>query len=195
MPSWSICALFFLVPLYVMLVTSLKGMPEIRQGYIVALPAAPSFAAWVKAWSAACTGLSCNGIRVGFVNSLRILVPSVILSIAVGRDHRLRVVVLASARRRAAVRHPDRRRLHPLSGVHLSAGADLLASQPEQLARRYRHHPHDLRPADDDADLPQLFRGAAARNCSRPHASTAPASGASSASSCCRWRCRSSSSR
>jgi glucose/mannose transport system permease protein len=79
-----ICALFFLVPLYVMLVTSLKGMPEIRQGYVVGLPAAPSLVAWVKAWSAACTGLSCNGIRVGFVNSLRILVPSVFLSIAVG---------------------------------------------------------------------------------------------------------------
>ena len=79
-----ICALFFLVPLYVMLVTSLKGMPEIRQGYVVGLPTAPSLVAWVKAWSAACTGLSCNGIRVGFVNSLRILVPSVILSITVG---------------------------------------------------------------------------------------------------------------
>jgi glucose/mannose transport system permease protein len=62
-----ICALFFLVPLYVMLVTSLKGMPEIRQGYVVGLPAAPSLVAWVKAWSAACTGLSCNGIRVGLV--------------------------------------------------------------------------------------------------------------------------------
>ena len=27
-----ICALFFLAPLYVMLVTSFKGMPEIRHG-------------------------------------------------------------------------------------------------------------------------------------------------------------------
>ena len=79
-----ICALFFLAPLYVMLVTSFKGMPEIRQGNILALPADPSFAAWIKAWFNACTGLTCNGIRVGFWNSVRILIPSVILSIAVG---------------------------------------------------------------------------------------------------------------
>jgi glucose/mannose transport system permease protein len=79
-----ISALFFLTPLYVMVVTSLKGMPEIRQAHILNLPAAPSFAAWSKAWFAACTGLSCNGIRVGFINSLRIMVPSVIVSILVG---------------------------------------------------------------------------------------------------------------
>src|SRR5262245_5529995 len=75
-----ICALFSLTPLYVMVVTSLKGMPEIRQGYILAWPSAPSLAAWGKAWFAACTGLSCDGIRVGFANSLRILVPSVFVS-------------------------------------------------------------------------------------------------------------------
>jgi len=79
-----ICALFFLTPLYVMIITSLKAMPEVRQGHILGLPVTPSLAAWSKAWFTACTGLSCNGIRVGFVNSLRILIPSVIVSIIVG---------------------------------------------------------------------------------------------------------------
>ncbi|HEY2616789.1 MAG TPA: carbohydrate ABC transporter permease [Acetobacteraceae bacterium] len=79
-----ICALFFLTPLYVMIVTSLKDMPEIREAHILGLPTAPSLAAWSKAWFAACTGLTCNGIRVGFVNSLRIMIPSVIVSIIVG---------------------------------------------------------------------------------------------------------------
>lgn len=79
-----ICALFVLAPLYVMVVTSLKSMPEIRQGHILALPVAPTLAAWSKAWFSACTGLTCRGIRVGFVNSLRILIPSVIVSITVG---------------------------------------------------------------------------------------------------------------
>jgi glucose/mannose transport system permease protein len=79
-----IAAAFFLAPLYVMLTTSLKSMPEIRQGNILGLPAAPSLDAWVAAWSSACTGLSCRGIQVGFWNSVRILVPSVIVSIAVG---------------------------------------------------------------------------------------------------------------
>ncbi len=79
-----ITALFFLAPLYVMLVTSLKPMAEIRDGNILSLPSAPSLDAWVQAWSSACTGLRCDGIQVGFWNSVRILVPSVVASIAVG---------------------------------------------------------------------------------------------------------------
>ena len=68
----AIAALFFLTPLYVMVVTSLKPMPEIRAGNILGLPEAPALAAWGKAWFSACTGLTCNGIRVGFANSLRL---------------------------------------------------------------------------------------------------------------------------
>ena len=77
-------AAFFLLPLWIMLITSLKPMEEIRLGNILALPAAPTLEAWSKAWSSACTGLDCNGISVGFWNSVRILVPSVVLSIALG---------------------------------------------------------------------------------------------------------------
>jgi glucose/mannose transport system permease protein len=80
----AITALFFLVPLYVMLVTSFKTMPEIRLGNLLALPGSPSFDAWIHAWLSACTGLRCNGISVGFLNSVKILIPSVIVSIAVG---------------------------------------------------------------------------------------------------------------
>ena len=75
-------ALFFLMPLYVMVVTSLKTMPEIRLGNIFALPEALDFGAWIKAWSSACTGLDCSGISVGFGNSVKILVPSVIVSVS-----------------------------------------------------------------------------------------------------------------
>lgn len=77
-------ALFFLLPLWIMVMTSLKPMDEIRLGNILALPAAMTFEAWSKAWSSACTGLECNGISVGFWNSVRILVPSVIFSIVAG---------------------------------------------------------------------------------------------------------------
>ncbi|MFL5131528.1 MAG: carbohydrate ABC transporter permease [Microvirga sp.] len=77
-------ALFFLLPLWIMVVTSLKPMEEIRLGNILALPAAMTFDAWTKAWSSACTGLECNGISVGFWNSVRILIPSVIFSIIAG---------------------------------------------------------------------------------------------------------------
>src|SRR5690606_28710828 len=47
-------ALFFLTPLYIMVVTSLKTMAEIRTGSILALPAAPTLEPWVEAWSTAC---------------------------------------------------------------------------------------------------------------------------------------------
>lgn len=74
-------SLYFLFPLYVMVVTSLKTMPEIRFGNIFALPSAPSFDAWVRAWTTACTGLTCEGLAPGFWNSVKITIPSTIVSI------------------------------------------------------------------------------------------------------------------
>ncbi|TCT44925.1 carbohydrate ABC transporter permease [Martelella mediterranea] len=78
-----VAAVYYLIPLYVMVVTSLKGMPEIRMGNIFAPPVEITFEPWVKAWSQACTGLYCEGIRVGFWNSVKITVPGIIVSIAV----------------------------------------------------------------------------------------------------------------
>ncbi|KLU20995.1 sugar ABC transporter permease [Caballeronia mineralivorans PML1(12)] len=77
-------ALFFLLPLYVMLVTSVKPMTEIRLGNILSLPMHFTLDAWRVAWQSACTGLDCQGIQVGFWNSVRIVVPSTVLSILVG---------------------------------------------------------------------------------------------------------------
>jgi glucose/mannose transport system permease protein len=77
-------ALFFLLPLYVMLATSLKPMDEIRLGNIFALPLAPTLEAWRVAWSEACTGAACEGVQAGFWNSVRIAVPSTVLPIALG---------------------------------------------------------------------------------------------------------------
>jgi glucose/mannose transport system permease protein len=79
-----VSALFFLTPLWVMVMTSLKTMPEVRQGDIFAWPRELTTAPWREAWASVCTGLKCEGIRVGFWNSVRILVPSVTLSIAAG---------------------------------------------------------------------------------------------------------------
>lgn len=77
-------ALFFLLPFWIMLVTSLKPMSEVRLGNILAWPEMLTIDPWIAAWSSACTGLECNGIRVGFWNSVRILIPSVALSILIG---------------------------------------------------------------------------------------------------------------
>ncbi|MFC3705980.1 carbohydrate ABC transporter permease [Devosia honganensis] len=81
---YSILVLFsfyFLFPLYVMVATSFKTMPEIRFGNIFALPREISFDAWAKAWTSACTGLTCNGLSPGFWNSVKITIPSTIVSI------------------------------------------------------------------------------------------------------------------
>jgi len=76
-------SLYYLLPLWVMVMTSLKGMPEIRLGNIFSPPVEVTFAPWVKAWSEACTGLNCDGLSRGFWNSVQILIPSVTLSIVV----------------------------------------------------------------------------------------------------------------
>jgi len=76
-------ALYYALPLYVMVVTSLKGLPEVRLGHIFSPPLEITWTPWVKAWSEACTGLNCDGLSRGFWNSVKITVPSVILSIAI----------------------------------------------------------------------------------------------------------------
>lgn len=78
-----VVSVYYLLPLYVMIVTSLKGMPEIRLGNVFSPPVDITFAPWVKAWSEACTGLNCDGLSRGFWNSVQIMVPSTILSIAI----------------------------------------------------------------------------------------------------------------
>jgi glucose/mannose transport system permease protein len=78
-----IVALFFCVPLYVMIVTSLKAMPEVREGHIFNLPHDPTIEPWIKAWSSACTGRDCTGLSPGFLNSVKIAIPAVIISIVV----------------------------------------------------------------------------------------------------------------
>jgi glucose/mannose transport system permease protein len=77
-------AAFFLVPLYIMLVTSVKTMEEIQLGNIFALPVSFTIEPWITAWSSACTGVACEGIRGGFWNSLAIAIPSTVLAILFG---------------------------------------------------------------------------------------------------------------
>lgn len=76
-------SMYYLLPLYVMVVTSLKGMPEIRMGNVFGPPMDITFEPWVKAWSQACTGINCDGLSRGFGNSVQILIPSVLLSITI----------------------------------------------------------------------------------------------------------------
>ena len=78
-----VVSMYYLLPLYVMIVTSLKGMPEIRMGNVFGPPMEITFEPWIKAWSEACTGINCDGLSRGFGNSVRILIPSVLISIMI----------------------------------------------------------------------------------------------------------------
>jgi len=71
---------FFLAPLYVMVVTSLKDADEIRQHSLVSLPGAINLDAWGLAWEAACTGAQCSGLKPFFWNSIWMTIPAVLIS-------------------------------------------------------------------------------------------------------------------
>ncbi|UMR30343.1 carbohydrate ABC transporter permease [Massilia sp. MB5] len=77
-------ALYYLAPLYVMLSTSVKTLDQIRSGNLLDLPLHPTLDAWNKAWSTACTGVRCEGLRPYFWNSVAMAVPAVLISSLIG---------------------------------------------------------------------------------------------------------------
>jgi glucose/mannose transport system permease protein len=79
-----LCALYYLAPLYVMLTTSVKTLDEIRAGNLLDFPAQLNLQAWQKAWSGACTGVSCEGLAPYFWNSVKMAVPAVLISTLIG---------------------------------------------------------------------------------------------------------------
>ncbi len=76
--------LYYLMPLIVMISTSLKSLDEIRTSSLISLPQAVTFDAWAKAWSSACVGVRCTGLEPYFMNSVLMVVPSVIISTMLG---------------------------------------------------------------------------------------------------------------
>jgi glucose/mannose transport system permease protein len=77
-------ALYYLMPLFVMLTTSLKTLYDIRGGNLISLPEQISFDAWIKAWSSACTGVNCGGLSGNFWNSVSFVLPAMAISTLVG---------------------------------------------------------------------------------------------------------------
>lgn len=77
-------AMYYLVPLFVMLTTSVKTLDEIRTGNLISLPTQVTFDAWAKAWGSACTGADCGGLKGNFWNSMRFVLPAVAISTLIG---------------------------------------------------------------------------------------------------------------
>ena len=76
--------LYFLLPLFIMVSTSLKSLDEIRAGSLVSLPREITFEAWKSAWSSTCTGIQCEGVKPFFINSILVAIPAVIISTFIG---------------------------------------------------------------------------------------------------------------
>lgn len=92
-------ALYFLAPIYVMVVASFKSLDEVRASSIIALPQVWTIEPWIKAWSGACTGMNCDGIRPYFIATFEIAIPAVILAVLIGS---LNGYVMAKWRSRGA---------------------------------------------------------------------------------------------
>ncbi|ALE01978.1 carbohydrate ABC transporter permease [Candidatus Pseudothioglobus singularis] len=79
-----IFAIYYLLPLYVMLVNSLKPLEEIRGGGMLYLPSVWTLDPWRAAWSSAQIGVDPSGLRPYFWNSISMVVPAVLLSTVLG---------------------------------------------------------------------------------------------------------------
>jgi glucose/mannose transport system permease protein len=77
-------ALFYLLPLYVMVVNSIKPLDEIRRGDMLALPEVFTLYPWQSAWSTAQIGVQPIGLKPYFINSILMVTPAVLISTLLG---------------------------------------------------------------------------------------------------------------
>ena len=79
-----IFAIYYLLPLYVMLTNSLKPLEEIRSGGMLNLPSVWTLDPWRSAWSTAQIGVDPSGLKPYFWNSISMVIPAVILTAILG---------------------------------------------------------------------------------------------------------------
>jgi glucose/mannose transport system permease protein len=77
-------ALYYLMPLIVMVMTALKPLAEIRTGTLLSLPQSPTLEPTLRAWDSACVGVRCEGLKPYVWNSIAMVVPSVLISTMLG---------------------------------------------------------------------------------------------------------------
>lgn len=77
-------AVFYLLPLFVMLVNSVKPLDEIRQGNMLAFPQVFTIEPWLSAWGTAQIGVQPTGLKPYFINSLVMVIPAVAISTLLG---------------------------------------------------------------------------------------------------------------
>ncbi len=76
--------IYYLLPLFVMVVNSVKTLDEIRGGNMLSLPQIFTIEPWLKAWGTAQIGVSPTGLKPFFANSLAMVVPAVVIATLLG---------------------------------------------------------------------------------------------------------------
>jgi glucose/mannose transport system permease protein len=67
-----------------MVVNSVKPLAEIRRGDMLALPEQFSWDFWKEAWATAQVGVQATGLRPYFMNSVKMVIPAVFISVLFG---------------------------------------------------------------------------------------------------------------
>ena len=129
-------ALYFLFPIYVMLSTSFKDIDQLRTGNLLTPPTHWTFAPWIKAWSGACTGVRCDGMQPFFMNSVRMVIPAVLISSIIGAFNGYVLTHWRFPRRGRDLHDAAGRLLHSVPGDPAADGA---------FARHARSVEHDRR--------------------------------------------------
>lgn len=76
-------ALYYLMPVYVLVVTGMKSFAEVDLQHMWALPHGFNFESFTKAWAGAADG-SYRGLSLNFFNSLKLAIPATIGSALLG---------------------------------------------------------------------------------------------------------------
>ena len=77
-------AIYYLLPLVIVILNSFRDLPEIAANGLIALPRSFNFSGWREAWSTYCVGGTCAGVQGNFYNSLRMAIPATLISTAIG---------------------------------------------------------------------------------------------------------------
>ena len=80
----SIFAAVYLLPLLIILMNTLRPLPEIVRTGFIAWPQEVSLQYWAEAWGSFCIGGTCEGVSRFFKNSLMMAIPATVFSTAIG---------------------------------------------------------------------------------------------------------------
>ena len=77
-------AAFYLIPLVVVVLNSVRTLPEISRTSLMGWPEGFAIENFSKAWSGYCIAESCVGIRPYMINSIEMVIPTTIVSTMLG---------------------------------------------------------------------------------------------------------------